>query len=189
MAVMGMNLFGHIAESYNEQWGFDPGSIPILPPLPQIPCLKNFMPGIIGGSGMVKFFIFSSHTCHCLHALNFQVLATHNHNVALHALFIGNSFTFLVVLISILLQLPVMNSLHFIVLPLMLLTMLHAGSLDSTSWLLLDICFTMWMLSGILSTTYLLGQPTTSFVNPYSIASAPPISLSNFPLLSRLLNT
>jgi len=30
--VMGMNLFGHIAESYDSQWGYDPGSILTYPP-------------------------------------------------------------------------------------------------------------------------------------------------------------
>ena len=110
MAVMGMNLFGHIVESYIGQWGFDPASMPTYPPT----ITPKSLPGIFGGSGMVKSFIFSSHACHCLHALNFQVLATHNHNITLHAL---NSFAFLAVLISILLQLLMMNSLHFVVLP------------------------------------------------------------------------
>jgi len=32
MAIMGMNLFSHITENYNAQWGFDPGSIPTYPP-------------------------------------------------------------------------------------------------------------------------------------------------------------
>jgi len=31
-AVMGMNLFSHIAESYDPQWGYDPGSVPTYPP-------------------------------------------------------------------------------------------------------------------------------------------------------------
>jgi hypothetical protein len=34
-AVMGMNLFGHIAECYDDDphWGFDPGSVPMYPPV------------------------------------------------------------------------------------------------------------------------------------------------------------
>jgi len=42
---MGMNLFGHIAEHYDERrWGFDPGSIPTYPPpLPQIPRLESLV--------------------------------------------------------------------------------------------------------------------------------------------------
>ena len=32
-AVFGMNLFGHLAEDYNPQWGYDPGSIPTYPPV------------------------------------------------------------------------------------------------------------------------------------------------------------
>lgn len=34
-AVLGMNLFGHIAECYDDDhsWGFDPGSIPTYPPV------------------------------------------------------------------------------------------------------------------------------------------------------------
>jgi len=31
-AIMGLNLYGHIAEHYNEQWGFDPGSVLTYPP-------------------------------------------------------------------------------------------------------------------------------------------------------------
>jgi len=31
-AIMTMNLYGHIAEHYDSQWGFDPGSIPMYPP-------------------------------------------------------------------------------------------------------------------------------------------------------------
>ena len=31
VAVFGMNLFGHLAEDYNPQWGYDPGSIPTYP--------------------------------------------------------------------------------------------------------------------------------------------------------------
>ena len=30
-AVFGMNLFGHLTEDYNPQWGYDPGSIPMYP--------------------------------------------------------------------------------------------------------------------------------------------------------------
>jgi len=33
MAVFGMNLFRHIAEHHDSQWGFDPGSIPTFPPV------------------------------------------------------------------------------------------------------------------------------------------------------------
>ena len=33
MAVFGMNLFGHLAEDYDPQWGYDPGSIPTYPPV------------------------------------------------------------------------------------------------------------------------------------------------------------
>jgi len=33
MAVIGMNLFGHIAEHHDSQWGFDPGSVPTYPPV------------------------------------------------------------------------------------------------------------------------------------------------------------
>ena len=29
---MGMNLYGHIAEHYDSQWGYDPGSLPTYPP-------------------------------------------------------------------------------------------------------------------------------------------------------------
>jgi hypothetical protein len=32
-AVIGMNLFGHIAEDHDSQWGFDPGSMPTYPPI------------------------------------------------------------------------------------------------------------------------------------------------------------
>ena len=32
-AVFGMNLFGHLAEDYDPQWGYDPGSIPTYPPV------------------------------------------------------------------------------------------------------------------------------------------------------------
>jgi len=31
MAVMGMNLFGHIGEDHDSQWGFDPGLMPTYP--------------------------------------------------------------------------------------------------------------------------------------------------------------
>jgi len=131
----------------------------------------------------------TTHNCHCLHMLNYQVLATHNHNVALHALFIRNSFVFLAVLISILQQLPVMNSLPFIVHLLVLLTMLHAGLNKLTSaGHLLDICSTMQIPSSILSIIYLLDLLTTLFVNQSSMASAPLVSLNSFPLSSQLLN-
>jgi hypothetical protein len=32
-AVIGMNLLGHLAEHYDPQWGYDPGSIPTFPPV------------------------------------------------------------------------------------------------------------------------------------------------------------
>lgn len=32
-AVFGMNLFGHLTEDYDPQWGYDPGSIPTYPPV------------------------------------------------------------------------------------------------------------------------------------------------------------
>jgi hypothetical protein len=32
-AVIGMNLFGHLSEYYDPQWGYDPGSIPTYPPV------------------------------------------------------------------------------------------------------------------------------------------------------------
>ena len=31
-AVMALNLFGHIDKSYDPEWGYDPGSIPMYPP-------------------------------------------------------------------------------------------------------------------------------------------------------------
>jgi len=30
---MGMNLFGHIVEHYDPEWGYDPESVPTYPPV------------------------------------------------------------------------------------------------------------------------------------------------------------
>ena len=49
---MGMNLYSHIAEHYDSQWGYDPGSIPTYPP--SIVCGKvgrNFSWGALKNVG------------------------------------------------------------------------------------------------------------------------------------------
>jgi len=130
MAVIGMNLFGHIAEHHDSQWGFDPGSVPTYPPVSiRIPCLKKSRPGTSGGLGMVRCFTFSSHNCHPLYAHNFLVWVPLNLDVTQHNPFTEKLSIFSVGLISTWLLLFAMNSSLFIVLPLVSLTMSLAGDL------------------------------------------------------------
>ena len=105
----------------------------ILPPSIQIPHMKNFMPGISGGLGMVRCFICSSHNCHHLHVLNFLALAVLSLNDALHTLSIRNLFISLASQTFTLLLSLEMNSSLFIALLLVLQIMLHVGGQALTS--------------------------------------------------------
>jgi len=82
MVVMGMNLFGHLMEHYDPQWGYDPGSIPMYAPV----IIPNSSPGLYGGSEMDKCITFSSHACQHQHVVNFLELVALDLSGALYDL-------------------------------------------------------------------------------------------------------
>ena len=184
-AIMTMNLFGHIVEHYDSQWGFNPGSVPTIHwPSIKILHLMNFMHGIFGGHETVRFSIFSSHACHLPYICNYLVLDLLNLDIALHALSTKNSFVFLVAWSLIWLMLFRMSSLPCTVPPHVLVTRFLIGGQDSTAWFWLDICLTMWTLSNTLSSIFLLGLPSISSENWSFSTLAPHTQLNNFHCLS-----